>query len=78
MSGRTITSNTTSALTGLAGNRNTGTPSRPSCPKPCTEPGCIAMRDTSISPISESTARTLSAAAPPTPPAITTTSARLS
>lgn len=29
ISGRTITSKTTSALTGLAGNRNTGTRSRP-------------------------------------------------
>ena len=34
ISGRTITSKTTSALTGLAGNKNVGTPSRPNCPKP--------------------------------------------
>ena len=56
ISGRTITSNTTSALTGLAGNRKVGTPSRPSCPKPWTEPGCMATRVTSISPSSASTA----------------------
>ena len=77
ISGRTITSKTTSALTGFAGNRNVGTPSRPNCPKPWTEPGCIATRVTSISPSSASTERTPSAAAPPTAPAITTISARL-
>ncbi|CPA74564.1 Uncharacterised protein [Mycobacterium tuberculosis] len=38
----------------------------------------MATRTTSISPSSESTDLTASAAAPPTPPAITTTSARLS
>src|SRR6476660_8156558 len=53
-----MTSKTTSALTGLAGSRNTGTPSGPSWPKPCTEPGCIAMRVTSISPSWASTDRT--------------------
>jgi putative ABC transport system permease protein len=76
--GRTITSKTTSALTGLVGSRNVGTPSAPSCPKPCTDPGCMAIRVTSIFPSSDSTVRRFSAAAPPTAPAISTTSARLS
>ena len=78
ISGRTITSNTTSALTGLDGSRKVGTSSRPSWPKPCTEPGCIATRSTSRSPRSASASRTCSEAPPPTAPAMTTISDRIS
>ncbi|SLJ03434.1 Uncharacterised protein [Mycobacteroides abscessus subsp. abscessus] len=62
----------------MAGSRKVGTSSRPSRPKPCTDPGCMATRAISSSPRPSSASRTCSEAQPPTAPAITTTSERTS
>ena len=47
IAGRTKTSKDTSALTGLPGSPKNGTRPRPSVPKPCGMPGCIATRSKS-------------------------------
>src|SRR5699024_243902 len=72
-SGRSRTTNETSALTGLPGRQTTGVSRQPA--RPCGPPGCIATGPNLVSALPPSTWRTTSAVPIDTAPAVSTRSA---